>query len=131
VSDELETIARFTDLTQAQNARAALQAADIRGLLRDEHTGSIDWFLMPVLGGLRLQVRSADVERAREILGELGLEHAAHAELDQRERGGHAENAGELEYREASRRRKRRVGLVAFLILFLPVLVAIVFGWLD
>lgn len=77
MDDNLETVATFTDLTQAQAARSALKAADISVFLRDENTGSIDWGLMPALGGLRLEVNGEDAERAREVLAELALEPAS------------------------------------------------------
>lgn len=117
--DEFETVATFNDLTQAQGARSALQSAGIASFLRDENTGSIDWGLMPAMGGLRLQVHSADLERAREVLAALAPDADA---LDDPE---------ELDHREASRRRKRLVGLISFLILLLPVLLALIFGWLS
>jgi hypothetical protein len=68
MSDRLTTAATFNDLAQAQNARAALNAAGIASELRDENTGSLHWGLMPALGGLRLQVKSAELaagERSR------------------------------------------------------------------
>ena len=67
MTGELETVATFNDLTQAQSARSALESAEIESFLLDETTGSIDWGLLPALGGLRLQVRRADVAGAREV----------------------------------------------------------------
>jgi hypothetical protein len=121
MSDELATAATFTDLTQAQNARAALEAAGIDTNLRDENTGSIDWGLMPALGGLRLQVKNADLARALEVLNESGLGEDSPAESEPSD----SADPDEVEYRESSRRRKRLVGLVSFLIIFLPFLISI------
>jgi hypothetical protein len=130
MSTKLETVARFHDLTQAQAARAALEAEGISCELRDESTGSIDWGLMPALGGLRLQVAAADVARAEETLGEL---HSGPTAAEVLTAGGaEAPSVGEeAEYREASRRRKRLVGLISFLIMFLPILLTLILGWID
>jgi hypothetical protein len=117
MSEELKTVATFNDLTQAQGARAVLESAGIEGVLQDESTGSIDWGLMPAMGGLRLQVAVGDAERAREALG--SFESAAPK----------ADDPEEAEHLEASRRRKRLVGLVSFFILFLPVLIAVIVSW--
>ncbi|HSG38038.1 MAG TPA: DUF2007 domain-containing protein [Thermoanaerobaculia bacterium] len=118
MTDRLETVATFTNLTQAQSARSALESAEIESFLLDEATGSIDWGLMPAMGGLRLQVKSADATRAREALSGLG-------------RPADPVDAEEMEHSEAARHRKRRVGLIALLIFFLPTLLAIVLSWLD
>jgi hypothetical protein len=118
MTDRLETVATFTDLTQAQSARSALESAEIESFLLDEATGSIDWGLMPAMGGLRLQVRSADAARAREVLADLG-QSVDSADLE------------EVEHSESARRRKRRIGLIALLIFFLPTLLAFAFSWLD
>ncbi|HEV2845756.1 MAG TPA: DUF2007 domain-containing protein [Thermoanaerobaculia bacterium] len=118
MTDSLETVATFTDLTQAQSARSALESAEIENYLQDEATGSIDWGLMPALGGLRLQVKSADAARAREILADLGQS------VD-------PADPEEIEHSESARRRKRLIGFIAFFIFFLPTLLAIVLSWLD
>jgi hypothetical protein len=124
MTGELETVATFNDLTQAQNARSALESAEIESILRDETTGSIDWALLPALGGLRLQVKSADVAGAREVLADLDR---AVAEAGENE----PEDPEETAHRESARRWKRWVGLIAFLILFLPMLVTLALGLLD
>lgn len=126
---KLETIATFNDLTQAQAARAALEAEGIACDLLDETTGSIDWGLMPALGGLRLQVKTADVPQALDVLSELGLDPKS-PDLP-RDDSSDPSDAEERTYRESSRRRKRLVGWVSFLIFFLPVLFAILFGILS
>src|SRR5690242_9624503 len=55
--DELGTVAAFHDLTQAQAARAALEGEGISSHLLDETTGSIDWGLMPAMGGCVFKFR--------------------------------------------------------------------------
>ena len=116
MSGELETVARFIDLTHAQGARSALESAGVESFLRDENISSLDWGLMPALGGLRLEVREPDLERAREILAPLLSEHQESTDPE------------EIEHIAASRRRKRLVGVVSFLILLWPVLLGIIIG---
>lgn len=120
--DTLETVATFTDLTRAQSARSALEAAGIASALLDENTGSIDWGLMPAMGGLRLQVKSVDIAQAQEVLAESGMQPDDTAEGTRFDLA----DPEEVEHREAASRRKRRVVLVSFLILLLPALLAFV-----
>jgi Putative prokaryotic signal transducing protein len=128
MNGKLETIATFNDLTQAQAAHAVLKAEGIVSDLRDEMTGSIDWGLMPALGGLRLQVDTADVQRALDVLKDFDAETKSPA-LHTADDPSEPSDAEELAYRERSRRRKRLVVLVSFLLLFLPMLVALFLGW--
>ena len=66
---ELVTIRNYAYLHEALIAREMLQAEGIPALVPDEHTISMDWLYRNAIGGIRLQVRGADVERANEILG--------------------------------------------------------------
>ncbi len=65
---QLATVARFTTLTEAMAARAALEAAGIPCFLQDENVVRIDWFYANFIGGLRLQVEPEDEADAREVL---------------------------------------------------------------
>ena len=47
-----------------------LQAAGINCHIKDEYVITIDPFLSPALGGMKLMVEEADVEQARAILQE-------------------------------------------------------------
>jgi hypothetical protein len=123
MSQQLETVTRFNDLTQARNAHAALEAAGISSTLQDQNMGSIDWGLMPAMGGLRLQVKSEDAARAREVVNELGID-VTQSELSE------PDSPEEQAYRDSSRRRKKRVVLVSFLILLRPALIAFIVSWL-
>jgi hypothetical protein len=129
MNGKLETVATFNDLTQAQAAHAVLKAEGIASDLKDEMMGSIDWGLMPALGGLRLQVDTADVQRALELLEDFDVETKSPAPPDSDEEPGEPSDAEELAYRERSRHRKRLVGLISFLLLFLPALIAFFLGW--
>lgn len=67
-------VARFIDLTQAQAARSALEGSGIPANLRDEQMGSLNWFNLPALGGLRLEVPE---DRADDAIAILGLDTVA------------------------------------------------------
>ena len=122
MTDNLETVATFHDLTQAQGARAALEAEGISTELQDETTGSIDWGLMPALGGLRLQVRQEDVARALEIIEQLPGEEMPGGSTS----AAPPEDEEEAGFRDTSRRHKRLVGLVALLLLLVPAIVGLI-----
>src|SRR5689334_3486483 len=128
MTGKLETVATFNDLTQAQAAVAVLKAEGIGSDLKDEMMGNIDWGLMPALGGLRLQVDTADVQRALDLLKDFDAETKSSAPLTADEDPDEPSGAEELAYRERSQRRKRLVGLISFLILFLPALIAFFLG---
>jgi hypothetical protein len=103
-----EEVARYTELTEAQTARSALESAGLSVSLRDEQTGSLNWLYLPALGGLRLEVRADQVAAAREILT-----------LDLADREGSAP--------VTPHRGKRLAGWVALAILLLPYLVSLLF----
>ena len=124
--DELETVAAFHDLTQAQAARAALQGEGVSSQLLDETTGSIDWGLMPAMGGLRLQVPKNQAPRARKILDDLTADDGSSLGPDGLEDSDDIDSAEEARYRAAATERKRLVGRVSLLLLFLPALIGLI-----
>jgi transglutaminase-like putative cysteine protease len=71
---------------EAQFVRSLLEAADIEVMLPDEHTLSIDPGLIPAFRGVRVLVPSADLERAREVIGTTLARDTAPADED--DRGG-------------------------------------------
>lgn len=62
------TIDRHLHPTDAHIAAGRLEASGIAVNLLGIHHASVNWLVTPALGGIRLQVPAADVERAREIL---------------------------------------------------------------
>ncbi len=64
---DLVVVGTFLNKIDAELAQGALQAADIESMVSADDAGG----LRPTLwmGGIRLLVRSEDVERASEILG--------------------------------------------------------------
>jgi hypothetical protein len=71
---ELVTIRQFRDLPEALLAKGSLESARIECFLADENLVRLDWFISNFIGGIKLNVRVADVENARKILDEPILE---------------------------------------------------------
>jgi len=71
---ELVTIRQFRDLPEALLAKGSLESAGIECFLADENLVRLDWFISNFIGGIKLNVRAADVENARKILDEPILE---------------------------------------------------------
>ena len=66
----LTTIATYSFPYEAQIARARLDSEGIPAFVADEQTINMQWLYSNAMGGVRLQVPSAYVERAKEILAE-------------------------------------------------------------
>jgi hypothetical protein len=64
----LITVATFTNPLEAHIVRGRLEAEHIETYVAHEHHIWADWFLSTALGGVKLQVRPEDAQRAREIL---------------------------------------------------------------
>jgi hypothetical protein len=71
---ELITIRQFRDLPEALLAKGCLESAGIECFLADENLVRLDWFISNFIGGIKLNVKAADVENARNILDEPILE---------------------------------------------------------
>ena len=71
---ELVTIQQFRDLPEALLAKGSLESAGIECFLADDNLVRLDWFISNFIGGIKLNVRAADVENARKILDEPILE---------------------------------------------------------
>jgi hypothetical protein len=71
---ELVTIRQFRDLPEALLARGSLESSGIECFLADENLVRLDWFISNFIGGIKLNVRAADVENARRLLDEPILE---------------------------------------------------------
>lgn len=61
-------VARYTTVSEAEVAASSLDAAGIDSDLVDEHLVRADWMLSQALGGVKLVVRAADLEAARQLL---------------------------------------------------------------
>jgi Putative prokaryotic signal transducing protein len=71
---ELVTIRQFRDLPEALLAKGSLESAGIECFLADENLVRLDWFISNFIGGIKLNVRPADVENAQQLLDEPILE---------------------------------------------------------
>ncbi len=71
---ELVTVRQFRDLPEALLAKGCLKSVGIECFLGDENLVRLDWFISNFIGGIKLKVKAADVENARQILDEPILE---------------------------------------------------------
>lgn len=66
--DTLTVVARFNLHQEAENARAVLASEGVDAVLTHQGGLRSDWINPESSGGIRLEVRDEDAERAREIL---------------------------------------------------------------
>lgn len=78
--DVLVTIAAFRDPVEAHLARSRLECEGLACTLADEHTVGVNWLSSHAVGGVKLQVRERDRERALRILEEASARPTASAE---------------------------------------------------
>ena len=65
---ELITVANFSHPTEADPVVAWLESEGIECFVTNEHTVTMNWLYSNAIGGVGVQVRAADVERANELL---------------------------------------------------------------
>ncbi len=68
MSQQLVTVATFTQGIDAHLARLRLESEGIECVVADEHTVGANWLYSNAVGGVKLQVSTSDVERATGIL---------------------------------------------------------------
>ena len=97
--DDVVTLARFGELTAAQLLCGRLDAEGIECFMPDEHIATQAWHFTHAIGGIRVQVRQADLERAKEILAQPGAaDLVVEGDLAQgTSRPGQGESAGEAD----------------------------------
>jgi len=66
--EKLVTIATFSEPMEAHLCQAKLEAEGVESYIADEHTIGTNWFYTNIVGGVKLQVRSSDVENAARII---------------------------------------------------------------
>jgi hypothetical protein len=71
---KLGTVRQFRDLPEALLAKGCLESVGIECFLGDENLVRLDWFISNFIGGIKLNVKVADVENARKLLDEPILE---------------------------------------------------------
>jgi hypothetical protein len=70
MSNSLITVATFSQPIEGHLVRARLETEGIPCFLADAHTISANWFYSNAIGGVKLQVRAADAQRARVLVEE-------------------------------------------------------------
>ena len=71
INENLVTVATFVTQHKAEMVRSALETNDIDVFLADQAISRIASHLTPMIGGIKVQVREGDVDRARRLLAEL------------------------------------------------------------
>ena len=75
--EDVVTLTRIGELTAAQLLRGRLEAEGIECFIPDEHMATQTWHLQGAIGGIRVQVRRADLEQAQQVLAQAGVELVA------------------------------------------------------
>ena len=70
MSNDLVTVATFTDPVEANLAKNRLEASGVRASLANEETVDMDWLLGNALGWIRLEVGDQDADAARAVLND-------------------------------------------------------------
>jgi hypothetical protein len=75
--EDIVTLVRFGELPAAQLLCGRLESEGIECMIPDEIMASQAWHLNRAIGGIRVQVRQGDLERAKKILEQPGLAEEA------------------------------------------------------
>jgi hypothetical protein len=111
--DDFVTLTRVGELTQAQLLRGRLDAEGIECLLPDENQAKHTWYQPSAVRGIRVQVRQADLERAKEILAAEGGVEVEPAPPEP----GEAPDDGTISEGDRAAHRALRVALVTLLLM--------------
>jgi len=77
VSESFITLLSFSQPIEANVAKGRLESEGVEVVLLDEHTVNINWLYSNAIGGVKLQVRESEVEKAQEILSRLDEEEVS------------------------------------------------------
>jgi len=112
--DDLVTLTRCNELIAAQLLCGRLGADGIEGFIPDENMANQTWHLGRAMGGIRVQVRQADLERAHQILAEPGaVDLDAEVVPGKRPNGVHQDDDGTIGPGDRAAYRAMRVALVS------------------
>ena len=75
-SRDLVTIRVFVDLSEALFAKGSLESAGIECFLMDDNMVRLDWFMVNVIGGIKLMVPAESAETALAYLNRPMLVHS-------------------------------------------------------
>jgi hypothetical protein len=68
-TDELTTVATFSNTAEAELAKERLESEGVRAFVLDEQTIGVLPFMGNAMGGIRVQVPTELAAKAKEILG--------------------------------------------------------------
>ena len=111
--DELVTLTHCDQLIAAQLLCGRLDAEGIECFIPDEHMANQTWHLSRAIGGVRVQVRQVDLERARLVLTEPSVEASAPANEKPRPNGAHVDDEETIGPGDRAAYRAMRVALVS------------------
>lgn len=83
MNEPLITVATFDNVVEAEIASGRLEAEGINTVLADVEAVSWAWHLGQAVGGIKVQVREDDVQRAFAVLGEVRAELQPKADTKQ------------------------------------------------
>ena len=106
---QLVTLTRCDQLIAAQLLCGRLGAEGIEGFIPDEHLANQTWHLSRAIGGIRVQVKQTDLERAKQILDEPG----AVEEVEEERPNGVHDDDGTIGPGDRAAYRSMRVALVS------------------
>lgn len=97
--EEIVTLVRLGELPAAQLLCGRLESEGIESFIPDEIMAAQTWHLNRAIGGIRVQVRKIDLERAKQILEQPGLgeEAALAANAENLAEPGAGELAGQYQ----------------------------------
>jgi hypothetical protein len=72
--EHFKIIKTFNNISEAKIAQSKLDANNIDSWLDNEHLASINWFYINLTGGIRLRVKTEDLEEAKIILNDINTE---------------------------------------------------------
>jgi hypothetical protein len=111
--DDLVTLTRCDQLIAAQLLCGRLDAEGIECFIPDEHMANQTWHLSRAIGGVRVQVRQMDLERAQLILAEPAATTSEVENQEPRPNGAHVEDEETIGPGDRAAYRSMRVALVS------------------
>lgn len=79
MSDEFVTVETYPRLPEATAAQLLLESEGISTFLADAETIAMDWLLANAVGGIKLQVPPADVDRATVLIRKMNFRSVVRA----------------------------------------------------
>jgi len=130
------TVRTFWEPLRAHMAQIRLDDAQIESVLLDENLVAMDWLMANAVGGIKLQVRVTDAQRASDILGEqsgqrtpMAVEHRAAQEASSEAITVCPRCGSDEIYRDNPWRRPMMILLLGAIVASLGVLLLLMLPW--